>query len=784
MLSATEINFPAMAGYLQNHSILSFHHRVLQKSNNEKNKMKRSHPILTVTSVLLFLCSFQVASAKTSPKASGEPNPVATMIERWFPGRSADFILEQQATGKQRDFFGIQSVKNKIKITGNTPLAIASGFGYYLKTWCHVNISIQGEDVQLPSVLPTVKEKIVKRTPFEKRYFFNYCTFGYTMAWWDWNRWEKIIDWMAMKGINMPLAVTGQEAVWQKLLKEFHFTDEEIRKYLAGPAFLPWEWMGNIDGLAGPLPENWIRSHEVLERKILARERAYGMTPVLQGFTGHVPSSMKDKYPGIRMVQTTDWAGMPGTYILDPRDPMFDQLGRRFIEIQTELYGTDHLYDADCFNEVNPPSKDTAFIGNVSKSVFHSMTSADPDAVWVMQGWFLYWQKDFWKEPQARALLGAVPADRLLLLDLYGEKYPVWNETKSFYGKPWIWNIICNLGQKVNLSGDLSQIYKNYTKATTSPDRGALKGIGMMMEGFGYNPVVQEFLTSLIWTPRIESLPRWISDFATQRYGRYNQQATEAWKDLLHSVYSHTASDESPICYMPGSSFPETSSKNPYGAEYDSRGLFNAVRSLLAASDSLKSNANYQFDLVHTVREMLSLKANLLLAEIRKAELSKNLTLYKEKSAAFLTLLTDMDRILATNKHFLLGIWIRDAKKWGMTGEEKKYYEWNARSIITLWQPSPQSQLSDYASKQWSGLVSDYYGYRWKKYFEMVSSGLENGTAFDAKKYHQDMKQWEYNWIQQDNLYTDKPQGDPVAIARELYDTYSRTILPGGEDKK
>lgn len=40
-----------------------------------------------------------------------------------------------------------------------------------------------------------------------------------TFAWWDWERWEKEIDWMALQGINMPLAFTGQEAIWQKVFK-------------------------------------------------------------------------------------------------------------------------------------------------------------------------------------------------------------------------------------------------------------------------------------------------------------------------------------------------------------------------------------------------------------------------------------------------------------------------------------------------------------------------------------------------------------------------------------
>ena len=40
-----------------------------------------------------------------------------------------------------------------------------------------------------------------------------------SFAWWDWKRWEKEIDWMALQGINLPLAFTGQEAIWQKVFQ-------------------------------------------------------------------------------------------------------------------------------------------------------------------------------------------------------------------------------------------------------------------------------------------------------------------------------------------------------------------------------------------------------------------------------------------------------------------------------------------------------------------------------------------------------------------------------------
>ena len=102
---------------------------------------------------------------------------------------------------------------------------------------------------------------------------------------------------MALNGINMPLALTGEEAVWQEVYRSMGFQDVELDRFFSGPAYFSWLWMGNIDAWGGPLPGHWKESHAVLQKKIVAAERAFGMKPVLPAFTGHVPPSFKDRFP-------------------------------------------------------------------------------------------------------------------------------------------------------------------------------------------------------------------------------------------------------------------------------------------------------------------------------------------------------------------------------------------------------------------------------------------------------------------------------------------------------
>jgi alpha-N-acetylglucosaminidase len=92
----------------------------------------------------------------------------------------------------------------------------------------------------------------------------NVCTVSYSSAFWNWTRWESELDWMALQGINLPLAFTGipfqfislfyliyavmlgQEYVWENVFLSLGLTQAEIDTWFGGPAFLAWNRMGNI----------------------------------------------------------------------------------------------------------------------------------------------------------------------------------------------------------------------------------------------------------------------------------------------------------------------------------------------------------------------------------------------------------------------------------------------------------------------------------------------------------------------------------------------------------
>ena len=742
--------------------------------------MKKLLPFMVGIALILSGCSRSPDVQRPLSQAESAARALAT---RLLAGRAEGFVFEEIAPEDGRDVFEVESRGDRIVVRGSTSVAMASGLNWYLKTVCGCLISVSGDQLAVPTPLPPVSSKVRVATPYEHRYFFNYCTFSYTMAWWDWPRWERMIDWLALNGVNMPLAVTGQEAVWVEVLRELGFDAKEIGNFLVGPAYLPWGWMGNIDGLGGPLPESWIRSHAELERKILARERELGMTPVLQGFTGHVPPALRSLYPSARIRQTGDWsAGFSGTYFLDPVDPLFRRIGRLFIEKQTALFGTDHLYAADTFNEMDPPSGDPDFLRGVSGAIYGAMAEADPRAVWVLQGWFLYYSPaKFWTEARSRAFLGAVPDDRTIVLDLFGDQHPIWDKFQAFYGKPWIWNVVHNFGGKTSLNGDLPTMAANLAAAIRSPARGRFAGLGMMMEGFGDNPVVQEFIMDMVWRQDIPPLGPWIRDYARRRYGREDPEIAEVWDTLLDTVYKTPVQSGSLVRDRPGLYDPQRGYRSVPTVPYDERALAQACLKFLSLADRLGNLDTYRLDAVNLTRQVLSNLSNAFVKDIDRAYRSGDLAGLRAAGGRLLEMIEDLDALLATREEFLLGRWLADAKRWAADEAESRLLEWNARNLITLWGAQCTEGMFDdlngYAQRQWSGLFKGYDLPRWKAFLGTLETCLSSGRPFERAGYVREMCAWEQAWSRGREIYPAAPSGDPLDLAKALLNKYGPDIF-------
>lgn len=125
----------------------------------------------------------------------------------------------------------------------------------------------------------------------------------------------------------------------------------------------------------------------------------------------------------------------------------------------------------------------------------------------------------------------------------------------------------------------------------------------------------------------------------------------------------------------------------------------------------------------------------------------------------------------------MLGPWLEQAKSLGKTEMEKKLYEFNARNQITLW--GPNGEIIDYAAKQWSGLMIDYYMTRWNMFWDALKGSIKKIEEFseDRFKLHF-MEIIGIPFVKGRNSYPTKPHEDTIAIAELVYSKWRNEIRP------
>jgi alpha-N-acetylglucosaminidase len=351
---------------------------------------------------------------------------------------------------------------------------------------------------------------------------------------------------MALHGINMPLAMGGQEAVWQKVYRDMGITNEELASFFTGPAFLPWQRMGNVYKHDGPLPQSYINESMDLQKQVFIRMNQLGMQPIVPGFAGIVPAAYSRINPAVQLREMKGWCNFPAdykSYILAPGTSDFTTIGKNFINEYRRTYGEVHYFLADLFNENEVPvsaANRNDELATYGKSVSDAITAGDPEGVWVMQGWLFYNNEKFWDKSAVKALLSQVPDNKMLIIDLANESFAGWKKHDGFYGKPWIYSTINNYGGNSQLGANLPFIASDAPAMLVNSKKGNISGFGISPEGIENNEVVYELLTQMAWTSKALNIKTYFSDFTKQRYGKTDTLINQAWLSLLGSVYSRS----------------------------------------------------------------------------------------------------------------------------------------------------------------------------------------------------------------------------------------------------
>lgn len=735
--------------------------------------MKQTHLIVLALASLCFSFRYNEDTKSTQDTTSHSAKYVISRLIGKENANRFQLKIDKSLTGN--DTYTIKKTKKTILITGNTQVALCRGTYDYLKNACNSLVSWSGKRIAIPATLPEYAHS--GTSPYYYRYYFNVVTHGYSTPYWDWQRWEKEIDWMAIHGINMPLLSGAHEAILYRVFEKIGLNDDEINSYFSGPAYLPWNRMGNLNKWGGPLPKDFYRKQIALNHQILQRVKELGMHPIIPAFAGFVPKNIQRIYPSEKL-RELKWGGeLPDgnqAYILEPNSELFAKIGKLYIAEWEKEFGKAELYLADSFNEMDVPvSADTTIakeeLSSYGQSIFKPLNEANPNAKWVIQGWTFPFQKDksgnlFWTPNRLKALFSKIPDDKMLILDLANEYNrlwwkidPSWKMYDGFFGKQWVYSFVPNMGAKGALNGNLNLYATMPKEALAYKDKKNLVGFGFAPEGIENNEIIYELLSDVAWERDEIDLKNWLQTYSIQRYGEYSSAIQESLKLQTESCYgSFTAHPRFRYQLHPNIDF--NSLVFDFQSDVHNSKIFTkAAEIFLKDRNKLKKSLLYQYDAIELVAQFLGLKADEALGRFREDTLKNKPYLIKG-----LKILAEIDQLLATHPNHQLSKWVNFARNFGDSEKDKKYYEANAKRIITTWGKG-FSILDDYSARMWNGLIADYYLKRWKLYYNYPKN------IRDAKSL-----EWEEKWINTPWKSTSKPLQDPIESAYKLFMKYSK----------
>ncbi len=740
----------------------------------------KKHFYLIALLVALFTTQVAVAQA---PVATPE-KAIEGLLTR-IGGASApsmfEIVIDASLAENGKDVFVITAQNGKPCIKGNTQLSVATGINWYLNHYAHINLTWNNLTTDLSAVtlpVPASEEKHVSSAKY--RYDFNTCTFSYSMAFWTWERWQQEIDWMALHGINAPLNLVGLDVVTRNFLQELGVNESDIDAYIAGPGFIAWFAMNNLEGWGGTInssstgvqmngnPDWWYTRQENLCRNMLQRMRELGMQPVIPGFSGQIPNSLSNYtitgFSSGDVINGGTWAGgYTRPDILHPNSSSYATLAPIYYKHLEAVMGVSEFYSMDPFHEGGLPGAVTnatcyppimaaldTYHNDVedAKKTSYNVSTDDNQAKWIIQ----YWQNI----PQSGAFSSMSSyGDRFIGLDLfsdniYADNAAKWRGTGEncyYKDRPYIYCMLHNFGGRSGLHGRLETTMDGYFKALANNNN--CQGIGATPEGIETNPILYDMLFELPWMSSNPGADAWLEEYAYSRYGvdsKTAPAALEALKNLKKSVWdckvNQQGTSEAVILARPNWTIGSVSAWSTSAIYWDTQDVLLAADQLCSVKDVVTANggadgiANYNYDFIDVVRQAMVDYAAQLLPLINAAR--GNDAEYTRLYQLYLQLMLDLDTMLSYDENFKLERWTSLARNIakevdGTTENDRNWLEWNARTQVTVWSKG-NTDLHDYSNRCWAGLIKDFHYWRWKYFFEN-NGGAPSGGWYSGFEY-------------------------------------------------
>ncbi len=684
-----------------------------------------------------------------------------------------DFDLERSADGVEE--YTISGSAGNIDIQATTPSALTAAAGWYLKYVAHAAVNLGSTRPAVPDVLPAPEAPIANTGHEGYRFAMNDTNEGYTDPYLDWDGWERLLDNLALHGVNQVFLSIGTDAVFAELLTEYGYSDAEARAWIPQPAHQPWWVLQNISSEGQePMTTALLEERARLASLIVERADALGITPVLPGYFGTVPTDFAQRNPGANVVPQGTWSNYQRPSWLDPTTELFADVAADYYRISSELIGDAGAYKMDPLHEGGKPGN--VSVPDAASGIEDALRDAHPTALWVLLGWQ--------SNPTSALLSGVVDKNRLLIVDGLSDTVGTLNRETRWPGIPYAFGSIYNFGGNTSM-GAISTVWIDRYFAARAKADSALSGVAILPEGFYNNPAAYELLSELPWLDTAPDHTEWFREYAMGRYG--TDAGAAAWKTIAETAYSmkpigtHSESHDGLFAAQPSLTTTKARSCCAVGeVRYDLAKFATALPQLVAADGDVIQRAAYEYDLTDVTRQVIANLSRDLLPQINAAYQARNLEEFDSLTKTWMDLIAQLDAVLATDSEFLLGAYVDRAH--AQNGAIGAY---DLQNLLTTWGTKASFSLHDYANREWQGLVGDFYASRWQQYFQTLRVALVQGGSPAAI----DWFEVDEAWARGDHGYPSTPSGDIVTEARKTIDSLAKgsvslrltapTIRPG-----
>ncbi len=669
------------------------------------------------------------------------------------------------------DTYEVFSEDKKIIICGSNKIAMAMGYYRYLHDFCNVLLVNGDYDISYIKNAPLPDKKLTFTVPQKIRMAMTNERYAAEADAWGFDRWEKEIDFMAMNGVNTPLALTGSDGVLFKMLTEMRIKPETVSSFISGSSYWYRQLTGNIFGF---LPVNSTAYYErkiAIGKMVTEREKELDMNPVHQGLMLTVPFSFRRHYPKTDLIKLPPWNAFPPAMTIAADDYGYLRIfNKNYLELQKELLGEVHNYIFDPLTDVDTKGYNS-FIEEIGEDFRELLDEIDSEGIWFVRS-------------------GSLPVikekiQKTVIIDEDGGDYI---SRGGFEGSDFVVGFRGNLNGRTVLCGDMETLSGNpYLEAKEKYTNAV--GTGLFFDSDDENPMFYTLAAKMLTSSEKADLNAFITDFSRCRYG--SERFAGDLKKLVKLCYRKGSSlnQASALCARPCTQIKHTAPLDTFERPYENKDLLAFVKSSVASDD--KKNDSYRKDMSSVLRQALSNVLRPLHEQATKCFFNQMIVEYEKTSNVFVEICEDIDRLLRTVPKNNLYHHLESARQLGDTKELRQNLEINFLMYHTIYGPVKHSRLFDTNWREWGGMVGHFYTNRWYKYYKMLAAYFDKPkklkdisrhqfyerNAFSDTLLSKRLEYFETEWIRD---YVPRPTGigeeDTVDVMNELIEKYENVI--------